>query len=208
MQLTNLPVSPFAARVRIAIYAKKLDVTFVPPPAGWPSVWDQRLGVIGRVPVLISDNGVIPESQVILEYLEERFPGTRSLLPRDAEGRARVRLLSRLVDLYLMPPVVSMANGEHERLNDVLEALQILDDLVDTPYAAGSDLSLADCAVAPALFATRVTSERHCIDVFAKYKTLGRYGAAVEQDKDVGRVLLEMQEGLDRLEAAIRPDFK
>ena len=60
MQLISLPVSPFAARVRIALYAKELDVTVVSPPAGWP-LSRHSLGPIGRVPVLICDDGVIPE---------------------------------------------------------------------------------------------------------------------------------------------------
>src|SRR5687768_15157004 len=135
MQLISLPVSPFAARVRIAIYAKDLNVTLVLPPAGWPKVSHRSIGPIGRVPVLICDDGIIPESQVILEYLEERFPDARRLLPQPAKERAHARLFSRVVDLYLMPPIVSLASpgrGNEQRQSHVQsarDALRILDSL-------------------------------------------------------------------------------
>jgi glutathione S-transferase len=206
MQLISLPVSPFAARVRIAIYAKELNVPLVPPPAGWPKASRRSVGPIGRVPVLICDDGVIPESQVILEYLEERFPDARRLLPQTAKERAHTRLLSRVVDLYLMPPIVSLAspgsNDEQRRshVQAVLDALHIVDDLVGASlYAAGKDLSLADCALAPALFAAWVTGERHGFNVLVEHKNLKRYVATIEQHKDVGRVLREMAEGLRRM---------
>src|SRR5258708_7476498 len=109
MQLISLPVSPFAGRVRIAIYAKELDVVIVPPPTGWPYVAHRRIGPIDRVPVLLCDDDVIPESQVILEYLEERFPDAVRLLPPIARERARARLIARVVDLYVMPPLVLLA---------------------------------------------------------------------------------------------------
>jgi glutathione S-transferase len=206
MQLISLPVSPFAARVRIAIYAKDLNVTLVLPPPGWPKHSHRSVGPIGRVPVLICDEGIIPESQVILEYLEERFPDARRLLPQTAKERAHARLLSRVVDLYLMPPIVSLASGiskeqQRSHVQAVLDALHILDDLMgESHYAAGEDLSLADCALAPALFAAKVTGERHGFSALAQHKNLKRYVATIEQHKDVGRVLREMAEGLRRLE--------
>jgi glutathione S-transferase len=175
MQLISLPVSPFAARVRIAIYAKDLNVTLVLPPPGWPKTSHRSVGPIGRVPVLICDDGIIPESQVILEYLEERFPDARRLLPQTAKERANTRLLSRVVDLYLMPPIVSLASpgsSEEQRrsyVQSVLDALHIVGDLMGASlYAAGEELSLADCALAPALFAARVTGERHGFNVLAE----------------------------------------
>ncbi len=206
MQLISLPVSPFAARVRIAIYAKDLNVTLVLPPVGWPKASSRKLGPIGRVPVLICDDGIIPESQVILEYLEERFPEARRLLPRTAKERAHTRLLSRVVDLYLMPPIVCLASpgSNDERrshVQAVLGALHIVDDLVGTNlYAGGEDLSIADCALAPALFAAQVTANRHGFSALAERANLKRYVESIEQDKAVGRVLLEMVEGLRRLE--------
>jgi glutathione S-transferase len=207
MQLISLPVSPFAARVRIAIYAKDLNVTLVAPPPGWPQGSHRSFGPLNRVPALICDDGVIPESQVILEYLEERFPNVRRLLPAGAKARAHIRLLSRIIDLYLMVPIVSLANPsstEEQRSSNVqavVEILHVVDDLVGTSlYAAGNDLTFADCALAPALFAAGVTAGRHGFSVWAGNPNLTRYAAMIEDDKDVRRVLIEMAEGLRRLQ--------
>jgi glutathione S-transferase len=204
MQLISLPVSPFAARVRIAIYAKELDVTVVPPPVGWP-LSRHILGPIGRVPILICDDGVIPESQVILEYLEEAFPNTRPLLPRSLEERARVRLISRVVDLYLMPPIVALANSiardEQQDVRAMADALGVLDGQIGGgACAVGETLTLADCALAPALFAALVTGQRLGLSPLEGHANLERYVSRIEQQEEVERVLLEMTEGLKRME--------
>ena len=138
-------------------------MTVTPPSVGWPQS-RQVLGPIGRVPVLICD-GVLPESQVILEYLEEAFPDTRPLLPRSPKDRAQVRLISRVVDLYLMPPIVALAKpiacDEQQEIRAMADALGVLDGQIGGgACAAGETLTLADCALAPALFAALVTGRR------------------------------------------------
>src|SRR2546430_1822987 len=103
MKLYSLPLSHFAARVRIAIREKGLDVEIVAPPgeAPFPEEY-RRVNPLGKVPALDVGGRVIVESEVINEYLEDRFP-TPPLLPVDPEARARARTLSRLHDLYLEP---------------------------------------------------------------------------------------------------------
>jgi glutathione S-transferase len=105
MRLYNLDLSNFASKCRIAIYEKALTVELTPPPGGMNSPEFKKLNPLGKIPVLQLDDGqLIAESEIINEYLEEKFP-EKPLLPKDAEGRARVRFLSRLNDLYLDPPI-------------------------------------------------------------------------------------------------------
>lgn len=210
MELISLPVSPFSARVRIGIYAKGLNVTVALPPAGWPHSSHYRtINPIGRVPVLICEDGtVIPESQIILEYLEERFPDARPLLPSTLNERARVRLLARMVDLYLMPSVVALANARLEeravrlRLEELHDALSALNELLEgaQTYAVGEALSLADCALVPALFAVVVTGKRLECDLLAGADLVAHYLEAVQGDDHLRRVWLEMTDGLRRPE--------
>ena len=97
MKLYSLPLSPFAARVRLSIYRKGLNIEIVPPPEGGVK-GDAYLALnpMGQVPTLVMDSGfTIPESATILEYLEDVFPSP-SLLPSNAEDLARVRLFLRL----------------------------------------------------------------------------------------------------------------
>src|ERR1700757_903396 len=104
MKLYQTYLSPFPTRVRLLLYAKGINVEMVEPPG----IHDSReskgyyLGVnpVGRVPALELDDGrVLPESEVICEYLEDAFPEP-SLRPKDPWSRAQVRLISRLCDFY------------------------------------------------------------------------------------------------------------
>lgn len=206
MHLISLPVSPFAARVRASIYAKGLDVEIGPPPLGWPNNPQFRdVSPMGRVPVLILDDGeALWESAVILETLEDLFPQAPPLLPRAVLARARARLLVRHVDLYLMPPMVALAGPEGARdrgpVEQLADGLEILDRLLSGgPYAVGDALTMADCALAPALFAARVTCERLDLDLIAAAPRVAAYAAQVRQDEHIGRVLAEMEDGLRRL---------
>ncbi|ADG08859.1 glutathione S-transferase family protein [Caulobacter segnis] len=202
MQLISLPVSPFAARVRIAIRAKDLDVEIVAPPEGWST--DRRFRGIsptGRLPVLILDDGeAVGESAVILELLEEMFP-RKPLLPREPLARAKVRILARHADLYLMPPM-SALGGPHEAregrtvVQQLLDGLEVLEGLLDDE---GRELTLADCTLAPVLFAAEVTGQRLGVDLIDSFPNVTAYQRWIGEDPSVAAVLVEMREGLRSL---------
>lgn len=204
MDLISLPVSPFAARVRIAIYAKHLPIGVVPPPAGWRESRHFRdLSPTGRIPVLLDERGPIWESAVLLEYLEERFPHAPPLLPADVFDRATARLLVRHVDLYLMPPMVLLAQPRNDEgvarraVEELLSGVAMLDGLLDgAGYAVGDQLTIADCALAPALFALGVTAERLGMDLIEPGSAVDAYARLSRRDPHVGRVIEEMEQGL------------
>jgi glutathione S-transferase len=111
MKLYNLYLSNFASKCRLAIYEKGAPVEIAPIPGGdLKSAEYWKIYPLGKTPSLDADGVVIGESEVINEYLEERFP-TPSLLPKDLEGRARSRWMSRFHDLYLELPRASSAGA-------------------------------------------------------------------------------------------------
>src|SRR3954447_12096483 len=59
--------------------------------------WYRKLNRRAVVPTLIDVDNVITESNVILEYLDERFPEPR-LSPKDPYGRAQMRLWTKQLD--------------------------------------------------------------------------------------------------------------
>jgi glutathione S-transferase len=61
-----------------------------------------KLNPNGVVPTLIHDDFVLIESSVIMQYLDEVFPGLH-LQPADAKDRARMRIWMKRVDEYLHP---------------------------------------------------------------------------------------------------------
>ena len=99
MRLYSENNSPFSAPVRIAIYAKALDIEIVAPPGGLRSAQYHTINPLGTIPCLMLDDGTrLPESAAIMEYLEEKFPDP-PLLPVTPEARAQVRLLQRIGEL-------------------------------------------------------------------------------------------------------------
>jgi glutathione S-transferase len=161
VKLYNADLSPFASRTRLQLYAKGLEVEMADPPGGLSSDAYKRVNPTGRVPALEVDGAVIPESDAIAEFLEDRFPEP-ALRPADDLTRARMRVIMRVVDSYLFPPAHALfgqldpqtrdAALVRARLAEVRPALDLLERLVSAdPFAVGR-LSLADCTLMPLFF--------------------------------------------------------
>ncbi len=162
MKLYNRDLSNFASKSRIVIREKGLKVEMTAPPGGTNSPEYKKLNPFGKIPALQLDDGqVIAESEIINEYLEDKFPET-PLLPKDAEGRARVRSFSRLNDLYLDPPMRALLPqlfGKklddgfiQEKIADLNRRLDQLEVALAGPWATGAAFTLADAALAPTVF--------------------------------------------------------
>src|SRR5215510_3756091 len=162
MKMYNMNLSNFASKSRIAMYEKGLNVEIVDPPGGAGSAEYKKISPLGKVPALVLDNGqLIAESELINEYLEDKYP-EKPLLPKDAEGRAKVRAFTRFHDLYLEPPLRAMFPklfGQQlddkfiqEKVAEVNNRLDQLEAMIGSACAAGSTFSLADAALAPTMF--------------------------------------------------------
>ncbi len=114
----------------------------------------------GKFPCLETEEGhLLGESKVILNYLEDAYPEVR-LLPTDPLGRARVRELMDVIDLYLELPArrlypealfdgkVSDEVKEAARLELVRGAAGLKQRARFEPYLAGPELSLVDFSAA------------------------------------------------------------
>jgi len=163
------PLASFCHKVLIAFYEngtpfRAETVDFNDPGSAqahlerWP---------VGKIPVLFDDRTmrVIPETSIIIEYLQENYPGYSVLLPRDAAARLETRLWDRFFDLYVNTPMgkivtdrirpegQSDAYGVAEARATLTTAYAMIEEQVSSQgWAAGDDFTLADCAAAPALF--------------------------------------------------------
>jgi RNA polymerase-associated protein len=141
----------------------------------------------GRVPVLEEDSFVLPESPVINEYLEERYPDP-PLLPADPADRALARLLIYRFDELLGNPYYDLyfdrPGASPERLSAALEALDRR--LAESPYLAGREYSLADVAYVPWIFRaeTRLRFDLSPYEAIAAWseRLLERPAIAAERD--------------------------
>jgi maleylacetoacetate isomerase len=105
MELYTYHRSVAAHRVRIILNIKGLpcDYRFVDIAGDKLQRYQFRaLNPQGLAPVLVDDGHVTTQSMAIMEYLEERWP-TRSVLPKDSLGRARVRALAQLFVSDIQP---------------------------------------------------------------------------------------------------------
>lgn len=160
MKLYGEAVSLFCTRVLLAAQVKGLSLPLAPLPGGnVNSAQFRTINPLGKMPVLEDDGEHLPESEVILEYLEETQSGPK-LMPLDAIGRARCRLLARIVDLYVMPPATGFYRNLKPEVRNMAEvaaaeaeyktALAHFEHFMKPgPFALGSSITLADCALAP-----------------------------------------------------------
>ena len=112
---------PYCARVRVVLVEKgvpyepvAIDLSNRPP-------WLYEKNPLGRVPVLEEDTLVLPESVVIMEYLEERYPEP-ALLPADPAQRALERLRIERFDKKLGDDYYAFRRGDENRLAERLRA--------------------------------------------------------------------------------------
>src|SRR5919202_3828095 len=108
---------PYAARARIVLAEKGLPYEPVDIDLGDRPAWLYEKNPLGKVPVLEEDGGlVLPESEVIMEYLEERFPEP-ALWPADPAERALGRLWLDRFDARLGDDYYALRRGRESELD-------------------------------------------------------------------------------------------
>jgi len=213
MKLYNANLSNFASKCRLAIYEKNAKVEIAEIPGGdLKSAEYLKIYPLGKTPALMTDDGqVIGESEVINEYLEEKFP-TPPLLPKTPEDRARVRSFSRFHDLHLEPPIralfpqvqskekdqklIAEKAAEIKTRFDQLEAM-----LSGKAYAAGESFSFADCALVPTMFfATLLLPMLGAPSPLEGHPKLATWWEGIQTRPTVKKVLAEQQEALIQMQ--------
>ena len=215
MKLYSGDLSPYSARVRMQIYAKGIADIVLERPAsfGMPAFREQN--PIGRIPVLDIDGDLMPESEVISEYLEEVYPQP-SLLGATPRETAHIRTIARIGDIYLMNNMFMLSpqtraatrnEGIVELLGgQVVRNIKALDRMVGQDgFACCGRLTLADCALVPALFLVEnVLPGAGVENPVPKAANVAAYWAAIQQQEHAARVLAELHRGLAERREQIR----
>jgi stringent starvation protein A len=145
---------PFCARVRIVLAEKGLAYETVEVDLADRPAWLYDLNPSGKVPVVDEDSWILPESAVISEYLNERYPEP-PLWPDDPGPRASGRLLVFRFDDF-SKPYYALRRGEdgaRQRFDEELAALGAM--LEGMPWLSGGAFGLADVAFLPWLLRAR-----------------------------------------------------
>jgi glutathione S-transferase len=164
LQFFGHPFSSYTQKVLIALWADDTPFAYrmVEDPDNMAEL--KRHSPFGMFPLILDGDRAVFETSIIIEYLQEHYPGPNRWIPGGDEG-LRVRFFDRFFDLYIMNTMqVGVANalrphgtqdtyGEErarERLHLAYDWLEA--NLGDGSWAAGERFTLADCAAAPSLF--------------------------------------------------------
>jgi glutathione S-transferase len=139
---------PYAARARIALAEKGIAYDAVEIDLDHRPGWLYEKNPLGRVPVYEEDEGlVLPESEVIMEYLEDRYPEP-ALWPADPAERALGRLWLERFDDRLGDAYYTARRGDgREELDERLADLE--HTLEAQPWLSGREYGLADIGYVP-----------------------------------------------------------
>ena len=159
------PLASFCQKVLIALYEngtrferRIIDLGNEVDRAELQALWPFRKFPVIRDHARQRD---VPETTVIIEYLDRFFAGERPLIPGDWEKALEVRLWDRLFDNYVQGPVTQIVNdrlsGAQGDLTSQRATLETAYGMIDRrmtsrTWVSGQHFSMADCAAAPALF--------------------------------------------------------
>lgn len=160
MQLVQLPISLSSFKVRLALALAGVEIELIEPEGGsYRSQRYRELVPPATIPALITPDGVLTETDSIIEYLDETRAATR-LMQGTALRRARIRMLSRLVDLRLEAALRALFAHVAPATRDAAEvgrarerisaALDVIEWALDPagPFANDDRPSMADCGIA------------------------------------------------------------
>lgn len=156
IKLCGTAISNYYNKVKLALLEKGVAFEEV---AAAPSQEDSYLArsPMGKMPYIEVDGKFVAESQAILEYLEDAFPGS-SLYPKDAWQKAKVREIIQILEYYLDGPGRDLIGPVFfgAPLSDESKARAwsgwergtkgLTKVCKFSPFVAGSTLTYADCA--------------------------------------------------------------
>ncbi|MCH7821976.1 MAG: glutathione S-transferase family protein [Proteobacteria bacterium] len=196
MKLYYNPISTYSQKVLIAFYEKELDfdpeiIDLMNPDAGekYRDVYP-----MGKVPCLQLDDGhIIPESSIIVEYIDPL--ATPTLIKGDADETRRIRFKDRMFDLYLNDAVVTLlfqgmkpdSEQDPERIEKakfhIATTYSFMEnEFANQPYANGEEFMMSDCSAAPGLFYAEN------IAPFAEHKNISAYWERLKSRPSIQRV--------------------
>jgi glutathione S-transferase len=198
------PLSSFCQKVLIALYENDIpfdgEITDVVSPEGRAAF--VRIWPIVKFPVLRDEatGRIVPESSIIIEYLQHHAPCKTALVPADSDRAHEVRLWDRFFDLHVNAPMQKVMSdrrrpeekrdpfGIAEARGGLVTAYRVLDKaLAAKRWAAGEEFSMADCAAAPALFYANL------IEPFGDFSYIAAYFERLSQRPSYARVRREAE---------------
>jgi len=166
LKLYYHPLSSFCWKALIALYENAtpfepvlVDLQDAASRAAFLKIWP-----IGQFPVIKDEDRLVPESSILIEYLDRHYPGKTRFIPADPDRARQMRLRDRFFDLHVQVPMQTILGdrwrpeGQKDALGveraraRMTTALGMIEEDIGDAWAMGEEFTMADCAAAPALF--------------------------------------------------------
>jgi len=163
------PLASFCHKVLLALYendtpfqSRIVDLADAQSKAELLNHWP-----VGKIPILYDEarHRTVPETSIIIEYLQQHYPGPVRLLPTDQDALLKARLWDRFFDTYVSVPMQKIvidrlrpddqkdpAGVDEARATLNMTYAMIDEQVKESDWAIGNAFSIADCSAAPALF--------------------------------------------------------
>lgn len=155
MTLYSGTTCPFSQRCRNVLYEKGMDFQIVDVDLHNKPEDLAVMNPYNQVPVLVERDLILYESNIINEYIDDRFPHPQ-LMPADPVMRARARLFLFRFETELFSHVESIEknqrNAEKARASIRDNLAQIAPVFLKQKYMLGDEFSMLDVAIAPLLW--------------------------------------------------------
>jgi RNA polymerase-associated protein len=156
MTLYSGTTCPFSQRCRIVLYEKGMDFQIVDVDLYNKPEDLAVMNPYNRTPVLVERDLILYESNIINEYIDDRFPHPQ-LMPADPVMRARARLFLFRFEQELFSHIEPLEKGPQKAADRsrvvVRDSLtQIAPVFGKQKYMLGDEYSMLDVAIAPLLW--------------------------------------------------------
>lgn len=155
MTLYSGALDPYSHQVRIVLAEKGVSVDIVNVDDRHPCEDLVDLNPYNSLPTLVDRELVLYNAQIIMEYLDERFPHP-PLLPVYPVSRAKSRLMIYRIerDWYNLVNIIDRHEAEAEAARAELKnaLMTVIPVFANSPYFLSEDFTLVDCVIAPLLW--------------------------------------------------------
>ena len=157
MTLYSGTTCPFSQRCRIVLFEKGMDFEIIDVDIHNKPEDLAVMNPYNEVPVLVERDLILHESNIINEYIDERFPHPQ-LMPADPVMRARARLFLFRFEQELFVHVKTLENGAsgkeaskaREAIRDGLVTIAPI--FAKQKFMLGEEFSMIDVAIAPLMW--------------------------------------------------------
>ena len=156
MKLYSGTTCPFSHRCRIVLYEKGMDFQIVDVDLFDKPEDLATMNPYNQTPVLVERELILYESNIINEYIDDRFPHPQ-LMPADPVLKARARLFLFRFEGDLFSHIDAIETGTQRQADKAREMVrdnlvQIAPVFAHQKYMLGDEFSMLDVAIAPLLW--------------------------------------------------------